>query len=68
MCEFTVLLDDGKEKRQVAKNVVKAKVKDGKIVLMDTMGGVTKIESAVITVVDTMMAEMVLLHVGAPKA
>lgn len=60
MCEFTVLLDDGKEKKQIAKGVVKAKVKDGKIVLMDTSGGVTKVEDAVIMVVDTMMAEMVL--------
>ena len=63
MCEFTVLLDNGKEKKQVAKNVVKAKIKDGKVVLMDTMGGVTKIEGATITVVDTMMAEMVLFKV-----
>ncbi|MDD1771462.1 MAG: CooT family nickel-binding protein [Methanomassiliicoccales archaeon] len=63
MCEFTVLLDNGKEKKQVAKNVVKAKIKDGKVVLMDTMGGVTKIEGAIITVVDTMMAEMVLFKV-----
>jgi hypothetical protein len=61
VCEFTVLLDDGKEKKQVAKNVVKAKIKDGKAVLMDTVGGVTKVENATITVVDTMMVEMVLL-------
>lgn len=63
MCEFTVLLDNGKEKKQVAKNVVKAKLKDGKVILMDTVGGVTKIEGATITVVDTMMAEMVLFKV-----
>lgn len=60
MCEFTVVLETGTEKKQVAKNVVKAKVKEGKIVLMDSVGGVTRVENAAITVVDTLMAEMVL--------
>ena len=60
MCEFTVLLDDGNEKRQVAKNVIKAKLKDGKAVLMSSSGEVVKVDASAITVVDTLMTELVL--------
>lgn len=60
MCEFTVLLDDGNGKKQIAKNVVKAKVKEGEVVLLSSEGTVIKAPRAVITLVDTTMAEMVL--------
>jgi formylmethanofuran dehydrogenase subunit E len=60
MCEFNVLLDNGKDKRQVAKNVIKAKIKDGKAVLMDSSGKVVKVDATAIVVVDTIMAELVL--------
>jgi formylmethanofuran dehydrogenase subunit E len=60
MCEFTVLLDDGNEKRQVAKNIIKAKMKEGKATLMSSSGEVVKVDASAITVVDTLMTELVL--------
>jgi len=33
MCEFTVILETDHGKKVVAKNIVKAKTKDGKVVL-----------------------------------
>ncbi|MDW5563460.1 MAG: CooT family nickel-binding protein [Methanomassiliicoccus sp.] len=60
MCEFTVLLDSGKDRKEVARNIIKAKIKDGKVVLMDIKGKITKIDGGVITTVDTMMAEMII--------
>lgn len=56
MCEFTVMLDD----EVVAEKVIKAKLKDGAVIMADTMGNVTKIENAYIQKVDTIMTEMVL--------
>ena len=60
MCEFTVLMDDGKEKRQVAKNVIKAKMKDGRVTMIDSAGGIVKMETRGILALDTIMAELVL--------
>lgn len=56
MCEFTVMLDD----EVVAERVIKAKLKDGVVIMADTMGNVTKIENAYIQKVDTIMTELVL--------
>lgn len=56
MCEFTVILDD----EVVAEKVIKAKLKDGAVIMADTMGNITKIENAYIQKVDTIMTEMVL--------
>jgi predicted RNA-binding protein len=60
MCEFTVILETDHGKKVVAKNIVKAKTKDGKVVLMDSLGAITKVEGAVILTVDTLMTELIL--------
>lgn len=60
MCEFTVILETDQGKQVVAKNIVKAKTKDGKIVLMDSLGAITKVEGAFILTVDTLMTELIL--------
>lgn len=56
MCEFTVLLDD----EVVAEKVIKAKLKDGAVIMADTAGKITKIENVYIQKVDTIMTELVL--------
>lgn len=68
MCEFKVILEDGNEKKVVAKGVVKAKLKDGKVTLMDVAGVVARVEGASIVTVDTMMAELVLRFDDGQKA
>jgi predicted RNA-binding protein len=60
MCDFTVYLEDKGEKKVVAKDILKARKKDGTVILMDAMGNITKIEAANIEVVDTLMQEMIL--------
>jgi predicted RNA-binding protein len=62
MCEFTVILESSKGRRVVAKNVIKAKTKEGKVVLLDSTGGVTKIEGVAILTVDTLMTELILVE------
>lgn len=60
MCDFTVYLEDNGDKKVVAKDILKARKKDGTVILMDAMGNITKIEAANIEVVDTLMQEMIL--------
>jgi predicted RNA-binding protein len=61
MCEFTVyLVADGKEKQMVAKNIVVAKRKEDKVLLMDAFGSVTTVESASIEEASTFSQEMLL--------
>ncbi|PKG32051.1 CooT family nickel-binding protein [Methanoregula sp.] len=60
MCEFTVFLEENGEKKEIASNVVKAKRKDGKVILTDASGSLKKIDKATIEVVDTLMQELVL--------
>jgi predicted RNA-binding protein len=60
MCDFTVYLEENDERRIVARDIIKARKKDGTVFLMDSMGDTIKIEAATIEVVDTMMQEMVL--------
>lgn len=60
MCDFTVYLEDKGEKKVVAKDILKARKKDGTVILMDAMGNITKIEAVNIEVVDTLMQEMIL--------
>ena len=61
MCEFSVyLVTDGEEKQLVAKNIVAARRKDGKVLLMDAFGTVTPVEAASIEVVNTFTQEMLL--------
>lgn len=60
MCEFTVFVEQNGNRERVAKNVIKAKEKDGKVTLMDASGNNSKVEGATIIVVDTLMQELVL--------
>jgi predicted RNA-binding protein len=53
MCDFTVYLEDNGERKAVAKDILKARKKDGTVILMDVMGNITKVEAANIEVVDT---------------
>lgn len=66
MCEFTVyLLDDGSaERRMVTKNILAAKRKDGRVLLMDAFGDITPVDSATIEEVNTLSQEMILKKVG----
>ncbi|NQE04559.1 hypothetical protein C5S32_01695 [ANME-1 cluster archaeon GoMg1] len=62
MCEFVVYLvkKGSKEKEVVARNIIKAKKKNGKTILMDASGNVTPVEHVSIEVVDTLMQELIL--------
>jgi predicted RNA-binding protein len=60
MCEFTVLLEENGERKRLAENVIKAKMKGEKVILTDAAGSITKVEGASIEVVDTLMQELIL--------
>jgi len=60
MCDFTVYLEDNGERKVVARDILKARKKDGSLILMDAMGNITKVEAATVDVVDTLMQEMIL--------
>lgn len=61
MCEFTVyLVEEGQEKKVVAKNIVIARRRDGKMLLIDVMGTVTPVENVNIEETNTLTQEMVL--------
>ncbi len=61
MCEFSVyLVANGGEKQLVAKNIVAARRKDGKVMLMDAFGTITPVEGANIEVANTFTQEMLL--------
>lgn len=61
MCEFSVyLVADGAEKQLVAKNIVAARRKEGKVLLMDAFGSITPMEGASIEEANTFTQEMLL--------
>ena len=61
MCEFSVyLMADGAEKQLVAKNIVAARRKEGKVLLMDAFGSITPVEGASIEEANTFTQEMLL--------
>jgi hypothetical protein len=60
MCEFKVYMEESEKRTEIAKNVIKARLKDGKVVLMGSAGDITKVDGARILVVDTLMQELVL--------
>jgi len=60
MCEFTVYLESNGKKEKITKGVVKAKLKDGVVTLMDSAGALTKVEKARILTVDTLTQELIL--------
>ena len=58
MCEFTVYLNGREDSDVVATNVIKSKIREGSVSLMDSSGKTYKIENADIMTVDSIMAEM----------
>jgi hypothetical protein len=64
MCEFSVyLVANGAEKQLVTKNIVAARRKDEKVLLMDAFGIITPVEAARIEMVNTLTQEMLLQKV-----
>jgi hypothetical protein len=59
---FHCVLRRNRERKAVAKELLKARKKDG-IILMDAMGNITKAEAANTEVVDTLMQWMILKKV-----
>ena len=66
MCEFTVyLLEDGStERRMVTKNILAAKRKEGRVLLMDAFGDITPVDNATIEEVNTLSQEMILKKIA----
>lgn len=62
MCEFTVyVVDTNLENRQmVAKNILAAKMKEGKIVMLDAFGGSQPVGNVTIHEVNTLKQELIL--------
>ena len=62
MCEFVVFLEekDGTRK-EVARDIVVAKRREGKTLLMDVIGSVTTVENATVQEVNTLTQEMILI-------
>jgi hypothetical protein len=62
MCEFKVFLEEkgSSARKEVAKNIVVAKRRDGKILLMDAFGSTTPVENAIIDEANTFTQEMIL--------
>ena len=61
MCKFKVYLEEpGKERMEVARNVIAAKKKDGTVFLVDGLGAVTMVNGASIEEADGFSQEMIL--------
>ena len=62
MCEFKVYLtgDSPDEKELVAKEIIIAKIRDGRVVLLKMIGDPVYVESAFIREVNTMSQELIL--------
>ena len=62
MCEFTVYLlgDNQKDRQMMAKDILVARRKEGKVRLMDAFGSITPVENATIEEVNTLSQEMIL--------
>ena len=62
MCEFTVYLlgDNPKDRQMMAKDILVARRKEGKVHLMDAFGSITPVENATIEEVNTLSQEMIL--------
>lgn len=63
MCEFTVFLEENGERKNIAENIVKAKRREGKVILTNASGTISKVEGATIEVVDTLMQQLILKKV-----
>lgn len=65
MCEFVVYLEDSSKKRQeITRNIVAARRKDGRVLLMDAFGSVTSVENATIEEANTFTQEVILKRGG----
>lgn len=62
MCEFTVYMEENgaTSRKEVARNIVAARRREGKILLMDAFGSTTPVENAVIDEANTFTQEMIL--------
>jgi predicted RNA-binding protein len=58
MCGFTVYLNGREDSDIVATNVIKTKIKEDHIAMMDSSGQTYRVDNATIMVVDSIMAEM----------
>jgi hypothetical protein len=62
MCEFVVyLLEKDGTRREVTRNIVVAKKREGKTLLMDVIGSVTTVEDATVQEVNTLTQELILV-------
>lgn len=70
MCEFTVYLleDSSTERRMITKNILAAKRKEGRVLLMDAFGDITPVDNATIEEVNTLSQEMILKKVASTAA
>jgi predicted RNA-binding protein len=62
MCEFTVYLEEkgSSNHKELARNIVAARRKDGKILLIDVFSSTISIENAIIDEADTLTQKMIL--------
>lgn len=62
MCEFTVYLlgDEGSDRQVMAKGILVARRKEGKVLLMDAFGSITPVENATIEEANTLSQELIL--------
>ena len=62
MCEFVVyLLEKDGTRREVTRNIVVAKKREGKTLLMDVIGSVIIVEDATVQEVNTLTQELILV-------
>ncbi|MFB3766075.1 MAG: CooT family nickel-binding protein [Methanotrichaceae archaeon] len=61
MCEFKVYIEEnGKERMEVARNIIMVKKKEGIILLVNDVGEVTMVNNANIEEANTFTQEMIL--------
>jgi hypothetical protein len=62
MCEFVVyLVEKDGSRREVTRNIVVVKRREGKTLLMDVIGSVTTVENATVQEVNTLTQELILV-------
>jgi hypothetical protein len=62
MCEFVVyLVEKDGTRREVTRNIVVAKRREGKTLLMDVIGSVTTVDNATVQEVNTLTQELILV-------
>jgi hypothetical protein len=63
MCEFVVyMVDKDGTRREVTRDIVVTKRREGKTLLMDVIGSVTTVENATVQEVNTLTQELILVH------